>query len=408
MKTPSSVSRMSSAPTLPCRASRSVSAVNPEMSTKTSDPSTARCARPACRAASRSGGAARTASATRPSRRTPPAGGTQPRRGRWAGCSCVAPPLRVSTSDANSSPLPLACEVAPREDGWMELDGRRLLARLAEPRGRPVGLSGRGASVVCCSTAGPASCRSCALTRAWPELDAIAITHFHLDHWGDLVPWVWGALHGRGRDLPPRRPPAAAGRARATRGARRRVRRAGHVRAGVRDQGVRGGVAERDRGVERHGRAAEALRRSRRTGFRVRTGGATLAYSGDWAPNGGLVELARNADSSSARRRSRCGSRSRRGHLSLAEAEWRRSQSRAPAACSSSTGRSSCPLDAGASSRPRTGTPPRSSGRLSRTAGSRARSARRTPTPATPTTRNPSRIVSQAMSLQDRASASPP
>ena len=24
--------------------------------------------------------------------------------------------------------------------------------------------------------------------------DAIVITHFHLDHWGDLVPWVWGAL----------------------------------------------------------------------------------------------------------------------------------------------------------------------------------------------------------------------
>ncbi len=27
-------------------------------------------------------------------------------------------------------------------------------------------------------------------------VDAIAITHFHLDHWGDLVPWVWFAKHG--------------------------------------------------------------------------------------------------------------------------------------------------------------------------------------------------------------------
>ena len=42
--------------------------------------------------------------------------------------------------------------------------------------------------------------------------DAIVITHFHLDHWGDLVPWVWGALlPGRGRAhkpelwVPPRR-----------------------------------------------------------------------------------------------------------------------------------------------------------------------------------------------------------
>jgi ribonuclease BN (tRNA processing enzyme) len=29
----------------------------------------------------------------------------------------------------------------------------------------------------------------------WPNVDAIAITHFHLDHWGDLVPWVWGAMY---------------------------------------------------------------------------------------------------------------------------------------------------------------------------------------------------------------------
>ena len=26
-------------------------------------------------------------------------------------------------------------------------------------------------------------------------MDAIAITHFHLDHWGDLVPWVWGTFY---------------------------------------------------------------------------------------------------------------------------------------------------------------------------------------------------------------------
>ncbi|HXF97666.1 MAG TPA: MBL fold metallo-hydrolase [Gaiellaceae bacterium] len=29
----------------------------------------------------------------------------------------------------------------------------------------------------------------------WPTVDAIAITHFHLDHWGDLVPWVWGTFY---------------------------------------------------------------------------------------------------------------------------------------------------------------------------------------------------------------------
>jgi ribonuclease BN (tRNA processing enzyme) len=27
-------------------------------------------------------------------------------------------------------------------------------------------------------------------------VDAIAITHFHLDHWGDIVPWAWFRLYG--------------------------------------------------------------------------------------------------------------------------------------------------------------------------------------------------------------------
>jgi ribonuclease BN (tRNA processing enzyme) len=35
---------------------------------------------------------------------------------------------------------------------------------------------------------------------AWPRVDAIAITHWHLDHWGDLVPWVWGATLGPGEE----------------------------------------------------------------------------------------------------------------------------------------------------------------------------------------------------------------
>ena len=34
----------------------------------------------------------------------------------------------------------------------------------------------------------------------WPELDAIAISHFHLDHYGDLVPWAWGTIYGPGRE----------------------------------------------------------------------------------------------------------------------------------------------------------------------------------------------------------------
>src|ERR687884_1917170 len=34
---------------------------------------------------------------------------------------------------------------------------------------------------------------------SWPDVNAIVITHWHLDHWGDLVPWVWGAMVGPGR-----------------------------------------------------------------------------------------------------------------------------------------------------------------------------------------------------------------
>jgi ribonuclease BN (tRNA processing enzyme) len=32
-------------------------------------------------------------------------------------------------------------------------------------------------------------------------VDAIAITHWHLDHWGDLVPWVWGSTLGPGEGV---------------------------------------------------------------------------------------------------------------------------------------------------------------------------------------------------------------
>ena len=36
----------------------------------------------------------------------------------------------------------------------------------------------------------------------WPSVEAIAITHLHLDHWGDLIPWVWGSLFGPGDSRP--------------------------------------------------------------------------------------------------------------------------------------------------------------------------------------------------------------
>ena len=64
----------------------------------------------------------------------------------------------------------------------------------------------------------------------WPVVDAIAITHFHLDHWGDLVPWVWGLQFGPAADLAAARALAATGRTRDARAARRGARAARHVR----------------------------------------------------------------------------------------------------------------------------------------------------------------------------------
>ncbi|HEV2592154.1 MAG TPA: MBL fold metallo-hydrolase [Gaiellaceae bacterium] len=37
---------------------------------------------------------------------------------------------------------------------------------------------------------------------AWPRIDAIAISHLHLDHVADLTAWLWGALMGPGRGAP--------------------------------------------------------------------------------------------------------------------------------------------------------------------------------------------------------------
>ena len=74
----------------------------------------------------------------------------------------------------------------------------------------------RPARVACSSIAAPASSHVCASESRWPHVDAIAITHFHLDHWGDLVPWVWGSFY------------------RARRGRRRSGRTSGYTRAGER------------------------------------------------------------------------------------------------------------------------------------------------------------------------------
>ncbi len=157
----------------------------------------------------------------------------------------------------------------------------------------------------------------------WPDPDAIVITHFHLDHWGDLVPWVWGALHlrGRGRELgkpelwvPP--------------GGRARLEQFGGL-LGFTDMFERvftpleylpgvafsaGGCTVTATAVPHYTVEAYALR--------VAGEGRTLAYSGDSGPSEQLASVAHEADLFLCEATLLAGDADGepRGHLSLAEA----------------------------------------------------------------------------------------
>ena len=127
------------------------------------------------------------------------------------------------------------------------------------------------------------------------EVDAVAITHFHLDHCGDIVPWAWYTAYS-----PPTRetlpelwlPPG-----------------------GIEELGVFAGFwgvpwmwektftlheYEAERRFDAAGFEIEAVQLPhygmQAFGFRVSSNGKTLAYSGDSAPADELVELARGAD----------------------------------------------------------------------------------------------------------------
>lgn len=129
----------------------------------------------------------------------------------------------------------------------------------------------------------------------WPEVDAIVITHFHLDHWGDLVPWTFGAAFGPGRDAPKPElwlPPGGSGRLHALGGQLSFTDQLEHAfvlreyRAD--DAFSAGGFDVMPVPLSHY----EELT----FGLRVSDGARTLAYSGDTAPTPRLAELARDAD----------------------------------------------------------------------------------------------------------------
>lgn len=131
----------------------------------------------------------------------------------------------------------------------------------------------------------------------WPHVDAIAITHFHLDHWGDLVPWVWGSMYRAGGIAIADRPELwvhAGGRA--------ILERFGGSFGfpDMFDRVFSVNEYEAERPFEACGFTIDPLRLPHYTletyGFRLRGNGSSIAYSGDSGPSERLSELAEGSD----------------------------------------------------------------------------------------------------------------
>jgi len=129
----------------------------------------------------------------------------------------------------------------------------------------------------------------------WPRVDSIAITHFHLDHWGDLVPWVWALAFGPARELGPPElwlPPRG-----------RTVLWDLGRQLGTPDMFEQAfSVHEFEQGRPFETAGFEVVARKvihydlEAYAFRVSANGSTLGYSGDSGPSEELVEIARDAD----------------------------------------------------------------------------------------------------------------
>jgi ribonuclease BN (tRNA processing enzyme) len=157
----------------------------------------------------------------------------------------------------------------------------------------------------------------------WPQPDAIVITHFHLDHWGDLVPWVWGAFHRRkleqsAAELDVWVPPGGIEWLRAfgrLLGFPEMFETAFTMLEYEPGETFHaGGLDLTTTRVPHYSLAAYALR--------VTGGGRTLAYSGDSGPSDELVSAARDADLFLCEATLRDGDTEggMRGHLSLEDA----------------------------------------------------------------------------------------
>ena len=154
----------------------------------------------------------------------------------------------------------------------------------------------------------------------WPRVDAIAISHFHLDHWGDLVPWTWSLMFGPARDLAPPElwlPPGGTEQLR-TFGLAFGTEEMFESTFPIREyaDGVAFDAASfsiTPFRVPHYGLLS--------FGFRVTGPETTLAYSADSGPADALAELARDSDLFICEATlAESGEEGLRGHLSLEEA----------------------------------------------------------------------------------------
>ena len=125
----------------------------------------------------------------------------------------------------------------------------------------------------------------------WPTIDAIVISHLHLDHCGDLVPWLWGHVLGPATGVPGPElyvPPSGLARIStfAPLGRFLQVFDVHEYADGV--SFTAAGHTITARAVSHYVEPAY--------GFRVEHASAVLAYSGDTGPTPALVSLARDAD----------------------------------------------------------------------------------------------------------------
>jgi ribonuclease BN (tRNA processing enzyme) len=167
---------------------------------------------------------------------------------------------------------------------------------------------------------GPGVLANLRKAEGWPRIDAIAISHLHLDHWGDLIGWAFG-MHSVGAELPIvdlYLPPG---------GRERLASFAGELDCGE-------DLFERTFALHEYVEGAAtpvagfellALRvphyEMDAYGFRLTGDDRVLAYSGDCAPSEALHELARAADLFVCEATLDDPEPEPRGHLTLAEAQ---------------------------------------------------------------------------------------